>query len=209
QAADPGCRRGARERGAGDAAHFAVRGLRRADRGAPLQRLDLDRAVRALERRPPGDGARRRDRAPAAGRACRGLRRGRVVLGRARRQARIPPLHAPGGVPGVARSRRAALGQPRRGRALAEGTRSLRNPVDRLTAGLPRGWRVTIDWLVTIVGAILIVLAVKQWVINPYRIPSSSMEPTLHCARPAPRCPSPFSPLLSAIPLSLPHSIPP
>jgi signal peptidase I len=64
----------------------------------------------------------------------------------------------------------------------------LRNPVDRLTAGLPRGWRVTIDWLVTIVGAILIVLAIKQWVVNPYRIPSSSMEPTLHCARPAEGC---------------------
>jgi signal peptidase I len=59
----------------------------------------------------------------------------------------------------------------------------LRNPIDRLTAGMPRSWRITIDWLVTIVGAILIVLAIKQWVINPYRIPSSSMEPTLHCAR--------------------------
>jgi signal peptidase I len=59
----------------------------------------------------------------------------------------------------------------------------LRNPVDRLTKDLPRSWRVTIDWLVTIVGAILIVLAIKMWVINPYRIPSSSMEPTLHCAR--------------------------
>ncbi len=69
----------------------------------------------------------------------------------------------------------------------------MRNPIDRLTAGLPRGWRLTIDWLVTIVGAILIVLAIKQWVINPYRIPSSSMEPTLHCARPAAGCESSFS----------------
>jgi signal peptidase I len=60
----------------------------------------------------------------------------------------------------------------------------LRNPIDRLTVGLPNSMRVTIDWLVTILGAILIVLAVKQWVINPYRIPSSSMEPTLHCAKP-------------------------
>ena len=59
----------------------------------------------------------------------------------------------------------------------------MRNPIDRLTAGMPRSWRITIDWLVTIVGAILIVLAIKQWVVNPYRIPSSSMEPTLHCAR--------------------------
>jgi signal peptidase I len=36
---------------------------------------------------------------------------------------------------------------------------------------------------VTIAGAVAIVLAIKAWVINPYRIPSSSMEPTLHCAR--------------------------
>jgi signal peptidase I len=64
----------------------------------------------------------------------------------------------------------------------------LRNPIDRLTVGLPNSMRVTIDWLVTILGAILIVLAVKQWVINPYRIPSSSMEPTLHCARPGIGC---------------------
>jgi signal peptidase I len=66
--------------------------------------------------------------------------------------------------------------------------RRSRNPIDRLTAGLPRGWRIAIDWLVTIVGAIAIVLAIKAWVVNPYRIPSSSMEPTLHCARPSPGC---------------------
>jgi signal peptidase I len=47
---------------------------------------------------------------------------------------------------------------------------------------------VVIDWVVTIVGAVLIVLAVKAWVVNPYRIPSPSMEPTLHCARPEPLC---------------------
>jgi signal peptidase I len=69
----------------------------------------------------------------------------------------------------------------------------LRNPVERLTAGLPKGYRITIDWLVTIAGAIVIVLAIKQWVINPYRIPSSSMEPTLHCARPAEGCEASFS----------------
>jgi signal peptidase I len=57
-----------------------------------------------------------------------------------------------------------------------------RNPLDRLTAGLPRPWRIAIDWIVTIAGAIGIVLAIKAWVVNPYRIPSSSMEPTLHCA---------------------------
>ena len=64
----------------------------------------------------------------------------------------------------------------------------MRNPIDRLTVGLPHGLRVTIDWLVTILGAILIVLAIKQWIINPYRIPSSSMEPTLHCALPDEGC---------------------
>jgi signal peptidase I len=67
------------------------------------------------------------------------------------------------------------------------------NPVSRATRNLPRGWRVTIDWIVTIVGAIAIVLAIKAWVINPYRIPSSSMEPTLHCARPGSGCESRFS----------------
>jgi signal peptidase I len=62
------------------------------------------------------------------------------------------------------------------------------NPLDRLTAGLPRPWRIAIDWVVTIAGAIGIVLAIKAWVVNPYRIPSSSMEPTLHCARPGQGC---------------------
>jgi signal peptidase I len=69
----------------------------------------------------------------------------------------------------------------------------VRNPIDRLTEGLPHGWRVTIDWLVTIIGAIAIVLAIKAWVVNPYRIPSSSMEPTLHCARPDVGCEARFS----------------
>jgi signal peptidase I len=52
---------------------------------------------------------------------------------------------------------------------------------------------VTIDWLVTILGAVAIVLAIKAWVVNPYRIPSSSMEPTLHCARPDSGCEARFS----------------
>ncbi len=69
------------------------------------------------------------------------------------------------------------------------------NPVDRMTRSLPRPWRIAIDWAITIIGAILIVLALKQWVVNPYRIPSSSMEPTLHCAESAssPGCRAHFS----------------
>jgi signal peptidase I len=46
---------------------------------------------------------------------------------------------------------------------------------------------------VTIVGAIAIVLAIKAWVVNPYRIPSSSMEPTLHCAKPGSGCEAHYS----------------
>jgi signal peptidase I len=59
--------------------------------------------------------------------------------------------------------------------------------------GIPQPWRTAIDWVVTIAGAIAIVLAIKAWVVNPYRIPSSSMEPTLHCARPASGCLAHFS----------------
>jgi signal peptidase I len=67
------------------------------------------------------------------------------------------------------------------------------HPLDRVTGRLPRRLRIAVDWIVTIVGAVAIVLAIKAWVVNPYRIPSSSMETTLHCARPAPGCESRFS----------------
>ena len=60
----------------------------------------------------------------------------------------------------------------------------MRTPLDRL----PHGLRTAVDWVGTIAIAVGIVFAVKQWVINPYRIPSSSMEPTLHCARPGAEC---------------------
>jgi signal peptidase I len=65
------------------------------------------------------------------------------------------------------------------------------NPLVRL--GVPQPWRTIIDWIVTIVGAIVIVLAIKAYIVNPYRIPSSSMEPTLHCARPGSLCTARFS----------------
>jgi signal peptidase I len=67
------------------------------------------------------------------------------------------------------------------------------HPLDRVTGGLPRRIRVVVDWVVTIVGAVAIVLAIKAWIVNPYRIPSSSMEPSLHCARPASGCEARFS----------------
>jgi signal peptidase I len=67
----------------------------------------------------------------------------------------------------------------------------LRNPLERM--GVPQPWRTAVDWVLTIAGAIAIVLAIKAWIVNPYRIPSSSMEPTLHCARPASGCLARFS----------------
>src|SRR4051812_4063399 len=58
---------------------------------------------------------------------------------------------------------------------------------------MPRGYRVLIDWLATVAFALALVLFVKTEVANPYRIPSSSMEPTLHCAKPAQGCAADFS----------------
>ncbi|HEY6032405.1 MAG TPA: signal peptidase I [Gaiellaceae bacterium] len=60
----------------------------------------------------------------------------------------------------------------------------MRTPLQRL----PHRVRIVVDWVGTIVFAVAIVLAIKAWVVNPYRIPSSSMEPTLHCARPGAQC---------------------
>ena len=60
----------------------------------------------------------------------------------------------------------------------------MRTPLHRL----PHGVRVVVDWVLTIAFAVGVVLVVKTWIVNPYRIPSSSMEPTLHCARPGAWC---------------------
>jgi signal peptidase I len=69
----------------------------------------------------------------------------------------------------------------------------MKDPLGRFFPNMPHGWRVALDWFITIAGAVAIVLAIKAWVVNPYRIPSSSMEPTLHCARPEQGCESRFS----------------
>ena len=64
----------------------------------------------------------------------------------------------------------------------------MRGPIERFFPNLSHGQKVVLDWVLTIVGAVAIVIAVKAWIVNPYRIPSSSMEPTLHCARPEDGC---------------------
>ena len=65
--------------------------------------------------------------------------------------------------------------------------------LDRTASRLPPPLRTVVDWTVTIAVACAIVLGLEAEVAKPYRIPSSSMEPTLHCARPAAWCTSRFN----------------
>ena len=58
--------------------------------------------------------------------------------------------------------------------------------------GWPR-WRTVLDWVVTIGVALAFVLVFEAEVAKPYRIPSSSMEPTLHCAKPGAWCEGRFN----------------
>jgi signal peptidase I len=60
--------------------------------------------------------------------------------------------------------------------------------LDRTLSRLPRPWRTLLDWTITIGAAIAVVLACEAEIAKPFRVPSSSMEPTLHCARPAEGC---------------------
>lgn len=53
---------------------------------------------------------------------------------------------------------------------------------------LPDPWRKIVDWVVTLAVAVGFVLAFEAEVAKPFRIPSSSMEGTLLCARPGPGC---------------------
>src|SRR5829696_4158552 len=60
--------------------------------------------------------------------------------------------------------------------------------LDRSLSRLPRPLRTLIDWALTITFAIVAILAFQAEVAKPYKIPSSSMEPTLHCGKPADGC---------------------
>jgi signal peptidase I len=57
-----------------------------------------------------------------------------------------------------------------------------------LLSRLPAPWRKVVDWGVTIAAAVVVVLAFEAEVAKPYRIPSSWMEKTLHCGKPAAGC---------------------
>ena len=112
------------------------------------------------------------------------------LLRRARGRARVPALHAARRVSRLARARRPALGRPRADRRLAPRAEPREDPPEKpdrrpdARPAAPVAHRHRLG--VTILGAVAIVLAIKAYVVNPYRIPSSSMEPTLHCAKPAP-----------------------
>jgi signal peptidase I len=58
---------------------------------------------------------------------------------------------------------------------------------------LPSPWRTIAEWTLTIAVAVGFVLVFEAEIAKPYRIPSSSMEPTLHCARPGAACQAHFS----------------
>jgi signal peptidase I len=48
--------------------------------------------------------------------------------------------------------------------------------------------RTVVEWIVTLAVAAAVVLAVEVEVAQPFRVPTSSMEPTLLCARPGIGC---------------------
>jgi signal peptidase I len=60
--------------------------------------------------------------------------------------------------------------------------------LDRAQSRFPQPWRTLLDWLVTIAVTCAFLLVFEAEVAKPYRIPSSSMEPTLHCAKPGDWC---------------------
>ena len=53
---------------------------------------------------------------------------------------------------------------------------------------VPQPWRHVIDWAVTIAVAVVFVLTFEAEIAQPYRIPSSSMETGLNCAKPGDGC---------------------
>jgi signal peptidase I len=65
--------------------------------------------------------------------------------------------------------------------------------LDRAQGRIPQPWRTIVDWSITIAIAIAFVLAFQAAVAKPYVIPSPSMEPTLHCAKPVEHCEGRFS----------------
>ena len=60
--------------------------------------------------------------------------------------------------------------------------------LDRSLSRFPRQLRTLIDWSITLTFAVVGVLVFQAEIAKPYVIPSPSMEPTLHCGKPADGC---------------------
>ena len=60
--------------------------------------------------------------------------------------------------------------------------------LDRSLSRLPRPYRTLLDWALTLCVAVFGILIFQAEVAKPYRIPTASMEPTLHCGKPADGC---------------------
>jgi signal peptidase I len=48
--------------------------------------------------------------------------------------------------------------------------------------------RTVVEWVVTLAVAALFILVFEAEIAQPFRVPTSSMEPTLHCAKPGRGC---------------------
>jgi signal peptidase I len=88
---------------------------------------------------------------------------------------------------------RCSLRRPHHSGSHAHNVGTTMKVLDRVQSRIPQPWRTIVDWLVTIAVAVVIVLAFQAEVAKPYRIPSPSMEPTLHCAKPIDFCQGRFS----------------
>ena len=53
--------------------------------------------------------------------------------------------------------------------------------------------RRAVEWVLTLAFAAVVVLVFEAEIAKPYRVPSASMEPTLHCARPGDACHARFN----------------
>ena len=48
--------------------------------------------------------------------------------------------------------------------------------------------RTVVEWIITLAVAAVVVLAVEAWIVQPFRVPTGSMDPTLQCAKPGVGC---------------------
>jgi signal peptidase I len=53
--------------------------------------------------------------------------------------------------------------------------------------------RTVVEWVVTLAVAAIVVVAIERWIAQPFRVPTSSMEPTLQCAKPGQGCTGRFN----------------